>query len=90
MTATLEPKGSNPTNHDTWPAQDAVAVTPNDSTVVAFRGLWVGGAGNVAIKGINGNTAVTLVGVPAGTLLPVAVSRVMATNTTATNIVGLV
>lgn len=72
------------------PAVDAVAVTPSDSTVVDFRGLYVGGAGNVAIKGKPGGTAVTFVGVLAGSVLPVRCTRVMSTNTTATSIVGLV
>lgn len=70
-------------------AGDAVAVTPSDATVVNFVGLYVGGTGDVAIKG-RGGVAVTLAAVPAGTFIPVNVNRVMATNTTATLIVGLV
>jgi hypothetical protein len=66
----------------------AAAVTPSDTTAVSFRGVWVGGAGNLAVVTEGGNT-VTFTAVPAGTLLPVAVKAVNATNTTATNIVGL-
>lgn len=72
------------------PAEDFFAVTP--SNTVSFtnpaRSLWVGGAGNVAVVSLTG-TVVTFTGVPAGTMLPVQAARVNATNTTATNIVGL-
>jgi len=68
-------------------ATDAIAITPSDSTVLTVFGLYVGGAGNVAVTGLSG-VAVTFTNVPAGTILPIAVNRVMLTNTTATNITG--
>lgn len=77
---------------DLAPARDAVAVTKSDSTTYSppFRALWVGGAGNVAvITKASGGSAVTFVGVPAGTMLPVNAYKVMSTNTTATDIVGI-
>jgi len=68
---------------------DAAAVTPSDTTAVDFYGLFVGGAGDVAVT-MAGGGVVTLKGVAAGVLLQnLRVVRVMATNTTATNIVGL-
>jgi hypothetical protein len=71
---------------------DAFAsVTPSDGSDLAggeARALWVGGAGSVAVRNRDG-TAVTFSGVPAGSILPVRTSRVMATNTTATGIVAL-
>lgn len=74
-------------------ARKATAVTPSDSTdLTAYaRSLYVGGAGNVAVimADQSGDTAVTFVGVAAGTVLPVQVRRVMSTNTTATNILAL-
>jgi hypothetical protein len=72
------------------PADDAVAVTPHDTTQLATvsRGLYVGGAGNVAVLMASGQT-VTFVGVAAGSVLPIRVARVNSTNTTATNIVAL-
>jgi hypothetical protein len=75
---------------DTSSAKRGVAVTPSDSTDLGEpRALWVGGAGDVAMRFTgSGATTVTLVGVPAGTLLPVAASKVMAA-TTATSIVAL-
>mgnify|MGYP000700423410 CR=1 FL=1 len=72
------------------PATNAASVTPNDSTVLdCTRGLWVGGAGNIAVVMRGGSAAVTFSGVPAGTLLPFRVTKVMSTNTTATLIVAL-
>lgn len=68
-------------------ANNAVAVTPSDSTVVAFNGLYIGVAGDVAVKGQNG-VAVTFKNVPVG-FFPMNVVAVMLTNTTATNILGL-
>lgn len=68
------------------------AVTPANSDLPSgvTRALWIGGTGDVAIVAENdGTTAVTIVGVPAGTLLPVRAKRVNSTNTTATAIVAL-
>lgn len=74
----------------TSPASQLVAVTKSDSTELGLvRGIWVGGAGDVAIIASEDSAAVTIVGVPAGTLLPIRARRVMSTNTTATSIVAL-
>jgi hypothetical protein len=71
------------------PARNASAVTASDSTALSgVRGVYVGGAGNLAVRFIGGAT-VTLAAVPAGTLLPLMVDRIMSTNTTATDIVAL-
>jgi hypothetical protein len=71
------------------PATSLVLVTPSDSTVLNCRALYVGGAGNIAIMASRDSAAVTLSGVPAGTVLPISASKVMSTNTTATLIVAL-
>lgn len=70
--------------------ENAAAVTPSDSTPLTHdaQALWIGGAGNVVVITVQGQT-VTLSGVAAGTILPIAVSQVKATNTTATLIVAL-
>lgn len=72
------------------PARNWLAVTPSDSTNLkaGCRGLWVGGAGNVAVVG-DDDVAVTLTGVAAGTCIPVGPKRVNSTNTTATLIIAL-
>jgi len=68
---------------------DAVAVITSDTAEQNYTGLYIGVTGDVAIKGAGG-VAVTFKAVPAGTILPVITNRVMATNTTATNILGMV
>lgn len=71
-------------------AEQAYAVTPSDATDFTqgkCRALYVGGAGNVVA--VVGGSAVTFTGVPAGTTLWVAATRVNATSTTATALVAL-
>ncbi len=65
-------------------------VTPHDSNNIPLgcRGIWVGGAGNLAAVGQDG-TVITIASVPAGTVVPIAPIRINSTNTTATNIVAL-
>jgi hypothetical protein len=72
------------------PAGHAEAVTPSDSTDLTYtsRGLWVGGAGNVSVIMASGAT-VTFSGIVAGTLLPIRVSRVRSTSTTASLMLAL-
>jgi hypothetical protein len=50
--------------------------------------LYVGGAGNVSVVTIGGDTA-TFFAVPAGTTLPIQVIKLRTTSTTATNVMGL-
>lgn len=69
----------------------AQAVTPSDTTVVNCRAIYVGGAGNVAVKTATGATAVTFTAPPVGTILPIDITggQIMATNTTATLLIAL-
>ena len=64
------------------------AITPNDSTDIATRpdGIFVGGAGTIAMQGTDDNAATFTV--PAGVTLPLSPTRILATGTTATGIVG--
>ena len=73
------------------PGRNFFAVTPSDVTDFDFqtRALWVGGGGNIAVLGVGDTAVVTIVAVPAGTLLPFRCTRVNSTNTTATDIVGI-
>jgi len=78
---------SNPTA--LFSARRVAAVTPSDSTdLTGCRALWIGGAGNLSVKGVDNSAAVTIVFANDGVLLPIFASRVMAA-TTATNIVAL-
>ena len=73
---------------DVASAYNAVAVTLSDSAVIpATRGLWVGVAGNVAVR-MAGGGAVTFTGAPVG-VLPIQVDIVKTTGTTATTILAL-
>lgn len=68
--------------------KSATAITPSDSTPARYSAIWVGGAGSVVLVDANGGAAVTLLAVPAGTLLPIATTLVKAAST-ATGLVGL-
>ena len=70
-------------------AREFFAITPNDANDLTDvpRGIWVGGAGNLVVTGLSGD--VTFQGIPAGTMLPIAPTRVKVTGTTATNLVGV-
>lgn len=72
------------------PASNFAPITPNDSTDLTFvtRTIYVGTGGNVAVVGPTGATAV-FKNVFAGASLPIRVSRVLATGTTATDLVAL-
>lgn len=75
-----------PNLYDTHNFDHAAAVTPNDSANLPSPGiLFIGGAGNVKVDTIGGQT-VTVNGVTAGTTLRLLVAKVYATGTTATNI----
>lgn len=68
----------------------AKAITPSDAdTFVKPVAVYVGTAGDVAVRPANGDVAVTFVGVPAGSMVPVMVSAVLSTGTTASNLVGV-
>ena len=78
----------------TNPASFAAAVTPSDTTVfpIPTRGLYIGGAGSIAVAmvGVDPTTSsVTFAAISAGAILPVCVTKVYATGTDATDIVRL-
>lgn len=67
-------------------ATGGVAVTISDVTNLdSVVGLFIGGAGNVAVEGKDG-VDVTFTGCVAGQILPIRVNKVLETGTTATNI----
>lgn len=73
------------------PATRVVVIAPHDDNDLddVPRALWVGGTGDLEVIAEGDTVAVTLAAVPAGTLLPLRVSRVRDANTTATLILGL-
>lgn len=73
---------------ETLPARNAEAVTISDTTVVRYTSLFVGTGGNIAVT-MAGIGTVTLTNVPDGTFLKeLAVSKVLESGTTASDIVG--
>lgn len=72
------------------PLTHAEQVTPHDTTPLSHvsRQIYVGGFGDLAVEMKSGDTVV-LANVPAGSVLPYRVNRVLATGTTATDIVAL-
>jgi hypothetical protein len=54
------------------------------------RAILVGGGGNLAYRGPTDAAPVTLTGLVAGQVYPIQAEYIYLTNTTATNLVGLV
>lgn len=73
----------------TDPADGAFAVTPSDSTTLSgVRALYIGVTGDVAVQTRRRGTSVVFKAVPVG-ILPVQCVKVLATGTTATDILAL-
>jgi len=75
--------------NQTAPVRRWKAVVPSDAGVLASgcRSLYVGGAGNLALKDDKGN--VVVFAAQDGAILPFGPTQVMLTGTTATGIVAL-
>lgn len=74
-----------------YPANSAEVVTPHDTTTLAkvSRALYVGVGGDVTVQMYGTGTAILFKNVPTGTLLPIRITRVNSTGTTATNMVAI-
>ncbi|MGV2110162.1 spike base protein, RCAP_Rcc01079 family [Agrobacterium salinitolerans] len=72
------------------PARNAIAVTPSDSADLANvpRAVCVSADGNVVLV-MSGNGQEVTVAMVAGTLYPLAPTRIKSTGTTATGIVAV-
>ena len=67
----------------------AVAITPSDTGHLAYPCiLFVGSTGNVKVD-TGDDSGVIFLNVPDGTVIPLLVSRVYDTDTTASDIVGM-
>jgi hypothetical protein len=79
----LENKGAGAT----VPAYRIEVVSPDDTFSFnhEVRAVWVGSGGDIRVTTTGGDT-VTIVGVSTGTLLPIAVTKVWSTGTSATSI----
>ena len=85
----MPPRNQFPTRGSTDGATDAFVITPSDSVDLADypRAIYVGGAGNITCTMASGDVVFTAV--TAGTGLTIRPSRVKATGTTATLMVGM-
>jgi hypothetical protein len=73
--------------HD-GPAISVLNITPSNTTVLnPTRAIYVGVAGNLNVVMYDGTTAIF--NALAAGMYPLSVTKVMATSTTATNIIGL-
>lgn len=74
----------------TAPARAAEAIVPNDTGEIAHftRAVYVGTTGDLAAVTLNGD-AVTFRNLPAGSFLPVRLRKILATGTTAADIIAL-
>lgn len=90
MAATDKYQGAHAEVHD--PIENGFAVTPSDSADLSYvtRSVYIGGAGNlrVTLKGMATGTYVTYTGMLVGVSYPIRATRIWATGTTATNILG--
>lgn len=86
----VQAQSTHESSQSVSPAAEALEVTPSDVTVLSppCRSLFVGTAGDVAVDMQRTGTAITYVA-PGGVVLPVRVSKVLATGTTASDIVCL-
>jgi hypothetical protein len=72
------------------PADEAAAVTKSDATILpTTRGLYIGTTGDVAVTMARTGAAIVFTAVPGGVILPIRVTQVLSTGTTASNIVAL-
>jgi hypothetical protein len=72
------------------PAEEYSAITPADGAALAkpTRAVYVGGSGDLTVDSLDGNQ-VTFVGLAAGQIHPIRCTRVYATGTTVTGIIGI-
>lgn len=70
------------------PGHEAWAVTPSDTvTFQPTRGVYVGVSGDVTVDMADGDANITFTAAAAGVILPIRVTRIYSTGTTATNLV---
>ena len=74
------------------PANSAFEVTPHDTQelTAVTKAVFIGGAGDLVVRLLEGTSDVTFRGLASGSVLDIRVTSIRATGTTATDIVGLV
>jgi hypothetical protein len=69
-------------------ADFAAAITTSDTAANIWSYLYVGGAGNIVLVPEGNSSSVTLTALPVGSWVWVRTKQILATGTTATNLVG--
>lgn len=74
----------------TSPASGGAVIAPNDLAELSFttRAIYVGSGGDITLRLSRGDV-VTLTNVQSGVIYPLRADQVLATGTTAGNLVGL-
>lgn len=75
----------------TAPSSFCFAITPDDNADLtqATKAIYVGSEGDLTVMTVNSDTPVTFSNTISGSILDIRVQRVLATGTTAQNLVGL-
>ena len=81
------------------PASQGYNITPSDSTVLSPipRSIYIGASGNLAVQWVGSTTGgtttsgsnIVFVSVLSGTFLPIRPAKVLATGTTAANLIAI-
>jgi hypothetical protein len=73
------------------PAERCYAITPNDvqELPLATKAVFIGQSGDVRLVSVQSTEAVTFRNLAAGSILDVRARLILATGTTATDLVGL-
>lgn len=73
------------------PAQNCFAVTPHDTTTLPLvtKSIYIGLGGDLALLPLRGDTVVIFRNLPDGMILDVRARTILASGTTASDIVGL-
>lgn len=71
--------------------ENAFPIVPSDVDDIdaITRAVYVGSGGNMVVRMSGSGGNVTFRNIPSGALLPIRISRVLATGTTAADIIGL-
>ncbi|WP_086606502.1 spike base protein, RCAP_Rcc01079 family [Erythrobacter donghaensis] len=75
----------------TSPAGNCFAIVPSDTVdlPVNAKAIYIGSGGNLVVLAMNAAAPVTLRNTIAGSILDIRVRRILATGTTAQDLVGL-
>lgn len=74
------------------PAKAAFPIAPNDSQPlpVTAKAIYVGSGGDLVMRAVDSGENVRFANVASGSILPIRVTAVLASGTTASDLVGLI